>query len=268
MSDDHKPSNDAEPRENEPDFVDPLHPFTPVDTALSAVTWPVAISQMVGWLGVFSLVDRFVMPGNRIDSLARLVCRVGTRSVGIRVRRHGMHHLVPGYNYLVALNHVSLLDTPVLVQAVPFFARTFQDAAHFDIPLYGRFVKLMGQVPVRQGDKDHNATSYAEALHMLRNGDNFAVFPEGHRTRDGRLGRFYPGGFRLAIEAGVPVLPCVSRGLRNLCPAGEWRMRPGTVDVIFGQPIPTDGLTLDDAQALADTTRRAMNRLLIDGPTS
>lgn len=247
-------------------YEDPLDPFGPLDTAGSLVRWPVAISQMVGWLGAFTVLDRLVLPGRRINRLARLACRLGTRSVGIRVRTHGLEHFASGQNFLVVFNHVSLLDTPVLVQSVPVYARTFQDVAHFRIPIYGRLVRLLGQVPVERGNRALNERSHAEALAMLREGHSFAVFPEGHRSRDGRLGKFFMGGFRLAIEAGVPVIPGVSRGLRNLCPAKEWRFRSGTVDVIYGEPISTEGLTPDNAPELAHRTREAMNALLHAGP--
>jgi len=249
-------------------YQDPLVPFTALDSVRSVALWPVALSQMAGWLPLFWLMDRTLLPGRRIDRLARLVCCVGTRSVGIRVRQHGAYNIQPGQAYLICLNHVSLLDTPVLVQSVPIFARSFQEAVHFKIPLYGSFVRIMGQLPVDRHDKALNQRSYEQALQMLREGQSFAVFPEGHRTRDGRLGPFYAGGFRLAIEAGVPVLPVVSRGLRNLCPAKEWRIRPGKVDVLFGSPIPVQGLTPGDADTLAGRSRAAMNRLLLEGPSA
>jgi 1-acyl-sn-glycerol-3-phosphate acyltransferase len=249
-------------------YQDPLSPYTTGDTLRSLLLWPVAIAQMAGWLPVFWLLDRTLLPGRRIDGLARLVCWLGTRSVGIRVRQQGLERIDRDRGYLIALNHVSLLDTPVLVQSVPIYARSFQDAAHFRIPLYGSFVRIMGQLPVHRDDKELNRRSYRQALSMLREGHSFAVFPEGHRTRDGRLGRFYPGAFRLAIEAGVPVLPVCSRGLRELCPAREWRMRPGRVDVLFGEPIPTDELTLadPDVEQLAVRTRARMNALLHAAP--
>jgi 1-acyl-sn-glycerol-3-phosphate acyltransferase len=245
-------------------YRDPLVPFTTKDTLVSLGLWSIALAQMAAWLPVFALLDRTVLPGRRIDGLARLVCWLGTRSVGIHVQQHGLEHVQRGRAYLIALNHVSLLDTPVLVQSVPVYARTFQDAAHFKIPVYGRFVRIMGQLPVSRADRELNRQSYAQALEMLRSGQSFAVFPEGHRTRDGRLGEFYLGGFRLAIQAGVPVLPACSRGLRNLCPAKEWRFRPGKVDVIFGEPVPTDGMTLDDAPQLAERVRARMNELLLE----
>lgn len=243
-------------------YQDPLDPFTAKDTLVSLGLWPVALAQMAAWLPVFVLLDRTVLPGRRIDALARFVCWLGTRSVGIRVRQRGLDNIQPGATYVIALNHVSLLDTPVLVQSIPVFTRTFQDAAHFNIPLYGSFVRIMGQLPVARGDDELNRRSYAAALEMIAAGHSFAVFPEGHRTRDGRLGTFYLGGFRLAIEAGVPVLPVCSRGLRNLCPAREWRFRPGAVDVVFGEPVPTAGLGSEDAPQLAQLVRARMNAIL------
>ena len=253
-------------REKEPDvYEDPLTPFGPLDTLVSLGLWPVALAQMGGWLPIFALMDRFFIPGRDIDRLARFVCRSGTLSVGIRVQVQGQEHFQPGQAHVIAFNHVSLLDTPVLVQAVPVYCRTFQEMGHQKIPLYGRFVRLMGQLPVQRGNQRLNEESYAAALEMLRQGKSFGVFPEGHRTRDGKLGRFYPGGFRLAIEAGAPIIPAVTRGLRNLCPAKEWRMRPGKVEVVFGAPIPTADLTLDDTDSLSGQVREQMNWLLRQG---
>ena len=148
---------------------------------------------------------------------------------------------------------------------LPFHTRAFQDIAHFRIPIYGGFVRTLGQLPVSRDDKELNARSYARAAELLRAGSCFAVFPEGHRTRDGKLGAFHQGAFRLAINAGVPVVPMGMRGLRNVCPAGDWRMRPGTVDVLFGEPLPTAGLGEADVADLTNRARAALNALLAAG---
>ena len=132
--------------------VDPLRPFTLMDTIVSCALWPVAVTQMAAWLPIFRLLDLTLLPGDKIDDLARFVCRVGTRSVGIRVSQRGLHNLEPGQNYLICINHVSLLDTPVLVQSVPVFARSFQDIQHFKIPLYGEAdidIPIRGNIPVQ-----------------------------------------------------------------------------------------------------------------------
>ncbi len=167
----------------------PLTPFTFKDTLVSLGTWPVALGQMAGWLGAFALLDRFFIPGREIDRLARFVCKLGTLSVGIRVNAQGLENFKEGEAYVIAFNHVSLLDTPVLVQSVPVYCRTFQEMGHRRIPVYGDFVRLMGQLPVERGNQQLNDSSYGEALEMLGQGKSFGVFPEGHRTRDGR--RYY-----------------------------------------------------------------------------
>jgi 1-acyl-sn-glycerol-3-phosphate acyltransferase len=263
------------PRENQTELVaggeaeelyqDPLRPFTTLESALSLLYWGVGVVHLGAWLGVFVALDKTLMSGRCFDRLGKFVGRRVTDLARVRVRQHGLERLKADGSYVFCINHVSLLDMFVVFQSIPFFHRSFQDAAHFKIPIYGGVIRVFGQLPVSRKDKELNRRSFAHACQMLQGGDSFVVFPEGHRSRDGRLGKFHLGGFRLAIEAGVPVVPMGLRGLRNICPAGDWRMRPGTVDVLFGDPIRTDGLGEADARELADRTRRALDDLLREG---
>jgi len=246
-------------------YCDPLHPFSLAETLGSVARWAVGLPHLAGWLGLFVALDRTVLPGARFDKLGKFVCRRVTDLAGINVRRIGLEHLAPGASYVFCINHVSLMDLFVVFQSIPYFHRSFQDASHFKIPVYGGCIKVFGQVPVDRKNRETIRRAFARASEMLRGGDSFVVFPEGHRTRDGRLGAFHLGAFRLAIQAGVPVVPMGLRGLRNICPAGDWRIRPGTVEVLFGEPISTEGLGPDDAEALSRRTRRALNDLLISG---
>ena len=245
-------------------YQDPLVPFTFKDTVVSLALWPMTGANIIIWLVLFVLLDKTFLPAKRMNRLVRFANRWVTSMAGVRVAQHGLERLPPA-SYIFCLNHLSLLDTPVMVQSIPFFTRAFQDIRHFSFPVYGTFCKILGQLPVERGNKELNDRSYDQARQRLTKGHCFAVFPEGHRSRDGRLGEFYAGAFRLAIEAQVPVVPVVSRGLRNLCPAKDWRFRPGKVDVIFGEPISTVGMTEDDLERLAEITRQAMNDLLVRG---
>jgi 1-acyl-sn-glycerol-3-phosphate acyltransferase len=249
-------------------YQDPLEPFTAGGTLLSLAIWSVGISHLAGWLSLFVLLDHTVMSGRRFDKLGKFVCRRVTDLAGIRVQRHGLHHLQPGASYVFCINHVSLLDLFVVFQSIPYFHRSFQDISHFKIPVYGGCIRVFGQVPVDRKNKELNRQAFERAVEMLHSGDSFVVFPEGHRTRDGRLGPFHAGAFKLAIQAQVPVVPMGMRGLRNVCPAGDWRIRPGTVDVLFDAPIPTEGLGQADVPELARRTRAALNELLARGPGS
>jgi 1-acyl-sn-glycerol-3-phosphate acyltransferase len=247
-------------------YEDPLRPFTLKETLLSVPIWAVGMTHLGAWLGLFVLLDKTLMSGKRFDGLGKFVCRRVTDLAGIKVNQHGLHHLQPGASYVFCINHVSLLDLFVVFQSIPYFHRSFQDVSHFKIPVYGGCIRVFGQVPVDRSNKELNRRSFARAVEMIHSGDSFVVFPEGHRTRDGRLRPFYPGAFRLAVDAQVPVVPMGMRGLRNVCPSNDWRIRPGTVDVLFGEPIPTAGLIHDDVADLATRSRAALNALLARGP--
>jgi 1-acyl-sn-glycerol-3-phosphate acyltransferase len=242
---------------------EPLRPFSALETIAALPLWTLGLTHLGSWLVVFNVLDKTVLPGSRFDRLGKFVCRRVTGLAGIRVVQHGLEHLAPGASYIFCINHVSLLDLFVVFQSIPYFHRSFQDERHFRIPVYGGCIRVFGQVPVRRGDKEFNRRAFERAAEMIRAGDSFVVFPEGHRTRDGRLGAFYPGGFRLARQAGVPVVPMALKGLRNVCPAGDWRLRPGRVDVIFGEPISPDS---GDEVELARLSRAALNDLLARGP--
>jgi len=256
----------ADPDEPLELYQDPLTPFGPGETVLALARWAAGITYLAGWLGVFIALDKTLVDGRRFDAIGKLTCRSLTRLLGIEVRRHGLDHLAPDASYVFCINHVSLLDLFVVFQSIPYFHRSFQDAAHFRIPVYGGCVRVFGQIPVERGNKESNRRAFAQAAAMIRAGDSFVVFPEGHRTRDGRLGRFHRGAFRLAVETQVPVVPMALRGLRNVCPAGGWRVRGGTVDVLFGAPIPTAGLGEADVADLADRARADLNELMRRGP--
>jgi 1-acyl-sn-glycerol-3-phosphate acyltransferase len=100
--------------------------------------------------------------------------------------------------------------------------------------------------------------SIDEAGRRIRGGASVVIFPEGTRTRDGQMGPFKKGGFHLAMEAGVPIVPIALRGTRALMPRGSLRVISGEVFVTIGAPIPTSGLTVDDRPALIERVRDAI----------
>ena len=247
-------------------YQDPLRPFSRLETLQAVGRWAVSVPHLASWLLLFNLLDKTFIPGRKFDKLGKFVCRRVTGLAGVEVRQHGLEQLDPQGAYIFCINHVSLLDLFVVFQSIPYFHRSFQDKSHFKIPVYGGCARVFGQVPVDRKDKQLNKLAFQRAAEMIQGGDSFVVFPEGHRTRDGKVGPFYPGAFRLALMAGVPIVPMGLRGLRNVCPAGDWRARPGRVDVCFGAPIPVAGLSDADLPALAKRTRSALNEVLRQGP--
>jgi 1-acyl-sn-glycerol-3-phosphate acyltransferase len=103
---------------------------------------------------------------------------------------------------------------------------------------------------------------------LLAAGESVMSFPEGTRSRDGRLGRFRSGGFGAALEAGADVVPVAIVGAGRVLPPDGFRVRPGPIEVRVGAPIPTAGLEREGRAALARRAQAAVQNLLATGPTA
>jgi 1-acyl-sn-glycerol-3-phosphate acyltransferase len=116
-----------------------------------------------------------------------------------------------------------------------------------------------GHFPIERGDARKTARSVRAIIEGVRAGKSLAVFPEGTRTRDGRLQEFKGGTFKIAVKAGVPIVPVTIRGTFALLPKTTLAPRPGRVDVYIGEPIDVAEYRDADLTALIDRTQRAID---------
>ena len=153
-------------------------------------------------------------------------------------------------------NHVNLFDPFILYCAVPQFVRGWELESHFRIPVYGWLMKRFGNVPVPnvRGAKDLKRL-WRMTQETINSGVSLIVFPEAKRTRDGHVNEFEDGGFRLAQQLGVPIVPVSLVGSINHLRTGHWLLRPATITVILHATIKTEGLTKDDLPALKARVR-------------
>jgi 1-acyl-sn-glycerol-3-phosphate acyltransferase len=245
----------------------PQPPFGLRDSLRSAALWSVGIPHLAGWVA-FAVAMSKVTELRNVDPLFKLMSRMVPRLAGIRVDVVGRDRIDPAATYVYVINHVNIFDMFVIYQAIPGYVRSLELVDHFSWPIFGPFITAAGQIPVDPNDARVTAKGLKRAVEMLEKGDSLAVLAEGARTLDGSVGRFYPGAFRLAIKAKVPVVPMAIRGGRAVSRRGDWRVRPGRIEVAFGDPMPTDGLAVKDAIALADRCRAAVIDLLQRHPTS
>ncbi len=184
---------------------------------------------------------------------AMIGVRVGVRLAGIRVRVEGAENIPAGVCVFVA-NHVSNLDPPAVVPAIPRRIALLAKKEVFRIPILSRAMRLANFVAVNRADPESAAASLLEAVEHLRNGVSYLVFPEGTRSPDGRLRPFRKGSFVMAIQAGVPVVPISVIGTQKLMRKGEWAVRPGEVVVRFGPPVDASSLTMEQRGELLART--------------
>lgn len=171
-----------------------------------------------------------------------------------KFRTTGITVTDPRHPYVMVSNHESFVDM-LLISHLPFEMKWLSKESILKIPAVGWLMRMSGDVKLVRGNKDSIVAAMAECSRVLDNRVSVFLFPEGTRTRDGSLGPFKDGAFRLAIEHQVPILPMVVDGTRTALAAGGWLMNVTDAQVKVLEPIPTDGMTIDDVPALRDRVR-------------
>ena len=195
---------------------------------------------------------------------ARLWCRLVALTAGARVRVYGKENIRPGQAYIYMANHASLLDIPALIGYMPYRFSVIAKKELLRMPFLGRYLRSTGHFPVDRGDARKAARDLRRVIEEVGAGKSLAVFPEGTRSADGRLLEFKPGAFKIAVRAGVPIVPVTIRGAHECLPRGSLAPRPGRVDVIIGAPIDTTAYR-DNLEELIERTRRAIASNLYSG---
>jgi 1-acyl-sn-glycerol-3-phosphate acyltransferase len=180
------------------------------------------------------------------------------RSCGIRVEAEGLENFDPARPVVFMSNHQSVIDVGALVRTLPSSWRFVAKRELVWIPFFGWAMWLGGHVIIDRGRRERAVASLRRAAERVRGGISVIVFPEGTRSDTGELGEFKSGGFYLALEAQVPILPVTVSGSRHVAGKGSLRVQPGRVLVRYGKPIPTRGLTVDDREALKQQVREAI----------
>ncbi len=176
----------------------------------------------------------------RVDLLWRLGmwgARAGVWLSGVRTQAVGLEQLDPKQPYIFMSNHVSNIDPPVIV---PLLRRRMSIMAKeelFKIPILGTAMVLAQLVPVNRKNRESAIESVKRAVDVLRSGLSMLVYPEGTRSRDGKLLPFKKGPFHMAMEAGVPVVPLTVVGAYEIWRKGEFAIHPGLATLVVHDPI-------------------------------
>jgi 1-acyl-sn-glycerol-3-phosphate acyltransferase len=179
--------------------------------------------------GIFG-IPYSLLVGNvrRLYRIAMWIANAGVRAAGIRIEVTGLENVPQGQPCIFMCNHVSNLDPPVVLPMLPGQTAVFLKKELMSIPILGYAMRMGKFIPVERGGKrDAAQASVAAAGEAFRSGLNILVFPEGTRSRDGRLSVFKKGPFFLAMETLAPVVPIAISGTERMMRKGSAAVLPG-----------------------------------------
>jgi 1-acyl-sn-glycerol-3-phosphate acyltransferase len=224
--------------------------------ALSLLIWCIGLPWFIFWALALLLVGIF-RAGAFFEGSLKWLCHSLVWVCGIRVTVSGRENFARGRQYILMMNHVNLLDGFVFYRSFPGIARGIEEESHFNWPVYGWVIRRMGQIPVNRRSGAKAIASLRRAADLIRNKKDysFMVLPEGTRTRDGKLGPFKKGGFFLALETGLDILPLVQKGAYRVNRRSSLLIHPGRIEYAIERPIPIAGYSRENIAELMDKVR-------------
>jgi 1-acyl-sn-glycerol-3-phosphate acyltransferase len=213
-------------------------------------------------MGTVSLAaSLFDSSGLAQHGVARVWARLLLAIAGVRVKVEGLEKISPDASYVFAANHLSYMDTPLVIAQIPVQFRFLAKKSLFKVPFIGYHLKRAGHIPVHREDPRASLRTMADAARIVReHGASVLVFPEAGRSPD-ELREFKDGAAYIAIKAGVPAVPVGLTGTREVLPMDSLAVRGGNVALRIGDPIPTEGLTARDRKWLTGELQARVAKL-------
>jgi 1-acyl-sn-glycerol-3-phosphate acyltransferase len=230
--------------------------------AIRSIVTYLALLLYIAVAGPIGLIVAGVFRWKRgLYALGHFGASLGMSLAGIRYTVIGREN-IPSRAVVFCSNHESNVDPPVLFHVLHPQLHVLYKAELHKFPIMGLVFDVGEFVPVDRRDREKAMQSIARGAESLRRGNSFLIFPEGTRSRTGELLPFKKGGFIMAIEGQVPIVPVAVRGGRDAMRKGSAIVQPVHVWVRIGKPVPTAGLTIDDRDALIDRVRAEVKKLL------
>jgi 1-acyl-sn-glycerol-3-phosphate acyltransferase len=216
----------------------------------SAVAIPLIYLYTIILASISLTVSFFDPRGRKQHWCAQTWCKLIANTAGARVRVHGAENIRPGVSYVFLSSHQSYMDIPAMLGYLPAQLRIAAKRSLFRIPFMGWHLSRAGHIPIDRRSTENAIAAMQRAAGYLTDGVCVFLYPEGTRSRTGVLQPFKKGGFKLALQAGVPIIPVTITGTREVLPVDSIIFRPGPVEMYVDAPIPTQGLTENDLEGL------------------
>jgi 1-acyl-sn-glycerol-3-phosphate acyltransferase len=225
----------------------------------SALLWTLSLIHFFLAAPVLVFLNLF-LDMRKHDWLQREFCQRIALFSGARVRVIRAPGFDSARTSFFMVNHVNVFDPFILYCAIPQLVRGWELESHFKIPAYGSLMKRFGNVPVPDVRRPSDLKRmWRLTQQAIDRGTSLIIFPEAKRTRDGHVNEFQDGGFRLAQQLGVPIVPVTLAGSFQHHRTGHWMLWPVTVTVHLHDTIETKDLKKEDVPALRQRVREIIS---------
>lgn len=220
--------------------------------------WVVLTTSFFAVISV--IISFFTRTGNPVHITARIWAQSILMVSRVHVSVQGLSNIEPDKSYIYMANHQSNFDIPVLLGYLPVQFRWLAKAELFKIPVFGRAMLGAGYVKIDRFDQESAFESIKEAGRKMKGGVSVMIFPEGTRSKDGSIRPFKKGGFVMAVDSGVPIVPVVIRGTWSIMAKSSLQINHGQVEMALAKPIDTTGYSRETKEELMERVRTAICR--------
>jgi 1-acyl-sn-glycerol-3-phosphate acyltransferase len=230
---------------------------------LSGLLYIIAILNFL-FIGFSVIVCTYLFKPKQYDKFVKFLCRFFLSSLFIRVKTSGLNNFDPNKTYVFMSNHVNIFDVFLLPGYIPNFARGVEQERHFNWPVWGKVTSRFGNIPINQTKLKSALNSLKLAEQAINGGTSIIILPEGHRTRDGEMRPFMRGPFLLAQKTKADIIPVAIIGAYEIKSVNHWLIRPGTLQLVFGETITNEKTKHLSSKELRDLVKEKIQALIDD----
>ncbi len=202
---------------------------------------------------------------NTAHNVGRTWAKYLLAASNIKVTVKGISNINLHESHIFMANHASNFDIPVLQAYLPVQFRWLAKTELFKIPIFGWAMKRAGYISIDRSNKESAIQSLQRAANIIKNGASVIIFPEGTRSRNQNVQPFKKGGFVLAVDSGVPIVPVVLHGTWKIMPKNQIVIEPGHVVVEIKKPIESSDYSRETKGLLMEKVRNVILESLENG---
>ena len=211
------------------------------------------------WTAVMAVISLLLSLFDRNGALQHGCARVWARFVlwisGTRVQAFNLDSIAHSGPFILVSNHQSFFDIFSLLACLPTQFRFFAKDSLFRVPFLGWHLRRAGHLPIDRSNARAAYKSFQSAVERIKAGTSVVIFPEGSRSITGQVGSFRKGSLRLALTAGVAVVPIAIYGSGDVLPKGSFLISPGGIYILAGQAIVPTEEDLKDKESFVEAVR-------------